>query len=199
MTTSRSVLALAFSVRGGSSSRTRLLGEGRRRRDRRRPRPKVLDGEVRPGERLERLVHLGAGDLVPAGAVAVLQQPLPRCAAALQRPDRDGQRRVGDARLPLDPGLGREEEVQVVAPDRDVVAVERGHPVGAVLLLVLLAAGPEQPEVEHPQGDRDHAVAGEAGRRRSRLTALRNSGSRGTSCWTRSCLALPRVAVQDAW
>ena len=36
-------------------------------------------------------------------------------------------------------------------------------------------------------------------RRRSRLTALRNSGSRGTSCWTRSCLALLRSCVHAAW
>ena len=119
-------------------------------------------------------------------------------AAQLAHGVEDG--RIGDGDQALLARLGRVVEHDLVARHVDVLLLDRGQPVAAVVLGVLLAADAEEAEVEQAEG-RARAPApaacraGRGGWRRP----CGPCGSRRATTSTRSCLALSRCSRHAGW
>jgi hypothetical protein len=81
-------------------------------------------------------------------------------AAPLQAGDDRLDLLVGDGLLALDGALGRVLEHQLILPDADMITADRRQPERAVLSGVLLAAGPEEAQVDQAQrGGQDPLAA----------------------------------------
>jgi hypothetical protein len=116
-----------------------------------------------PHELLDRAVEVLGAHVVPAAAPgAVDEQVLPAAAAAQQPAHQPVHPRVGQPQGALDAALGEVLELHRAPAQADVVAPQRGQPERALLVAVagrvLVAAGPEHTDVEHPHPAREHPL-----------------------------------------
>jgi len=146
-------------ARGGA--RQRRDGQADRREHRRVPGAEVLGADVQAGQVLEVAVDLRAVHQVPPAAPVVGEQLVATGRARLQRPDDPADLRVGDRLDPLEAALGQVVEDDLPVGEAHVVALQRGQPVGAVVLGVALAADPEEAEVQQPHRGGQHPLPGE--------------------------------------
>jgi hypothetical protein len=127
------------------------------------PGPEVLGGDVAADNLAEVGVDVGATDVAPgAELVAEGEQFLARVVAGEQLLDDGADVGVDEGLQPVLAALRGVLEHDDVTIDADVLAAHRGEAERAVVLGVLLAADPEEAEVEQPERAGQHAVAGQA-------------------------------------
>jgi len=125
------------------------------------PGPEVHGADVVAGHVVQVVVDVNAAHVVPGAVRPEREQLLARILAPQQRADHRLDVAVGHGLDAFLAALDQVGEAEAGSGQPDVLATQRGQPVGAVLLGVLLAADPEEAEVQHPYGARQHALAGE--------------------------------------
>jgi hypothetical protein len=136
---------------------------GHRQADRRQhgrvPGSEVLGREVRAGDLAQVVVDVGGGHVVgSARAVAPGQELIATPVPPFQAPHDHAEPLVGNGLLALDAALGRVLERQLPAPAGDMLAADRGQAEGLVLGGVLLAPGPEEPQIDQPERGRHYPL-----------------------------------------
>src|SRR5690349_10596085 len=151
--------ALAAGFTSGSGFRH---GQAHGGQDGRMPGAEVLGGVVASGYLAEVVVDVRRGDVVPARPAPVDEQLVPAVPAPPQAPDDRAHLILGHRLLALLGPLGRILEHQLALAQRDVLLPDGGQAEGAVLLRVLLAARPEEPEIDQADRSRENPVPGQA-------------------------------------
>src|SRR5579884_1106435 len=98
---------------------------------------------------------------MPAPPVAIRQKLLSAPATAAERADHLHRSGVVDRLGPLYSRLGGILEHGLASAHRHVLLVQRGEPDAAVIVRVLLAADPEEPDVEQPHRAREDLLVPE--------------------------------------
>src|SRR6185437_5220685 len=137
-------------------------GQAHGGQDGRMPGAEVLGGVVAAGYLAEVIVDVRRGDVVPARPAPVDEQLVPAVPAPPQAPDDRAHLILGYRLFALLGPLGRILEHQLAMGKRDVLLPDGGQAEGAVLLRVLLAARPEEPEIDQADRSRENPVPGQA-------------------------------------
>src|SRR6185312_12406327 len=122
------------------------------------------------------------------------EQLVPTVPAPPQAPDDRAHLILGYRLFALLGPLGRILEHQLAMVQRDVLLPDGGQAEGAVLLRVLLAARPEEPEIDQADRSRENPVPGQPRPSRWRQMTSRMRGSAAPKSRTRSCLAWSRCS-----
>src|SRR5438067_9290252 len=122
------------------------------------PGAEVLGGELAICYLTQIIVDIRRGHVAPAAARPEGEQALAAAPAPLERTHHRVHVAVDDRLFPLLGPLGWVVEDELAAPDAHVLAADGGDAEGAVLRRVLLPAGPEEAEIDQPDGGGEHPV-----------------------------------------